>query len=609
MDIKRIKLIIWDLDETFWNGTISEGSVDLSDLNITLVKRSSDIGIVNSICSKNDFDVVKQKMTDIGMWDYFVFPSIDWTPKGSRIKNIIDTMKLRYGNVLFVDDNIQNLEEAKHFCPGLMTAMPEELQELYNIVEKEERTDPSNNRLKQYHLLEKKEAERGEFSTNDAFLMSCNIRVKIEYDCINHIDRIFDLVMRSNQLNFTKVRPEKEELERLLCDRGNQCGYVSVQDKFGDYGIVGFFALRDSCAVHFTFSCRTLGMQVEQYVYMTLGCPNITVSGNVVTKLRSDFLPPWINQTQSEETVMQKMETHSASILMKGPCDMSQMYAFLDGCKNLTTEFSYTNEQGVLTEGHNHTSQIVTALYATDVVQKSILQDGTFLDSGMFNTALQNERFDFVVLSMLTDGNLGTYRHKEMGYEIALCKKYYDLTDERNKRQYISGDIFTSGIAFTEESLSKFQTDFIYTADTTWQKTVDNLDKIHSFIGTETKLILLLGSEREFNKKCDISYKNRHTEHAAMNHAIRAWAQGKSNVILIPYDKYIHSSSDFIDTINHFTKRVYYDLASDLVDIFGEGAPSEVRLKNKVSLYFAQVVQKLRFVKRKLFRGQAGQSG
>lgn len=602
MDLKNIKLIIWDLDETFWNGTISEGSVELSALNTALVKKTSDLGIVNSICSKNDFDVVKQKLTDIGMWDYFVFPSIDWTPKGNRIKNTIDTMKLRYVNVLFIDDNAQNLEEAKHFCPSLMTAMPEDLPELYEIAEKAELTDPSHKRLKQYHLLEKKEALRGEFSTNDEFLMSCNIRVKIEYDCINHIDRLYDLVMRSNQLNYTKVRPEKEELERLLCDRGNRCGYVSVQDKFGDYGIVGFFALRDSCAIHFTFSCRTLGMQIEQYIYMTLGCPKITISGDVVTDLRTDFLPPWINQKQLETKAIQKNEVNSARILMKGPCDMSQMYSFLEGCKKITTEFSYVNKQGVQTEGHNHTSQIVTELYATDAVKRSILQDGAFFDSGMLSTALRNEKFDFVVLSMLTDGNLGTYRHKETEYEVALCEKYYDLTDDRNKSQYISGDIFTSGITFTEESLSKFQNDFTYTVDTTWQKTVDNLDKINTFIGIDTKLILLLGSEREFNKKCSISYKNRHTEHAAMNRAITAWAQGKSNVILIPYDRYIHSSSDCIDTINHFTKRVYYDLASDLVDIFGEGGPTDVRLKNKGSLYLAQAVQKLRIIKGKLLQ-------
>ena len=30
MNFKEIKLIIWDLDETLWNGTISEGRVFLS---------------------------------------------------------------------------------------------------------------------------------------------------------------------------------------------------------------------------------------------------------------------------------------------------------------------------------------------------------------------------------------------------------------------------------------------------------------------------------------------------------------------------------------------------------------------------------------------------
>ena len=70
MDIKSVKLIIWDLDETFWNGTISEGGVDLSALNIAIVKKTSDVGIVNSICSKNDFAVVKRIDRD---WNVGVF--------------------------------------------------------------------------------------------------------------------------------------------------------------------------------------------------------------------------------------------------------------------------------------------------------------------------------------------------------------------------------------------------------------------------------------------------------------------------------------------------------------------------------------------------------
>lgn len=29
MDFNKIKLVIWDLDETLWNGTLSEGEVVL----------------------------------------------------------------------------------------------------------------------------------------------------------------------------------------------------------------------------------------------------------------------------------------------------------------------------------------------------------------------------------------------------------------------------------------------------------------------------------------------------------------------------------------------------------------------------------------------------
>ena len=55
-DFNKIKLVIWDLDETFWKGILSEGEVEPIEANIGLVRRLTDIGIVNSICSKNDID-------------------------------------------------------------------------------------------------------------------------------------------------------------------------------------------------------------------------------------------------------------------------------------------------------------------------------------------------------------------------------------------------------------------------------------------------------------------------------------------------------------------------------------------------------------------------
>ena len=34
----KIKLIIWDLDDTFWSGTLSEGEVEPSSYNIEIFR-------------------------------------------------------------------------------------------------------------------------------------------------------------------------------------------------------------------------------------------------------------------------------------------------------------------------------------------------------------------------------------------------------------------------------------------------------------------------------------------------------------------------------------------------------------------------------------------
>ncbi|MDO5760956.1 MAG: FkbH domain-containing protein, partial [Bacteroidota bacterium] len=80
MDFTKVKLIIWDLDETFWQGTLSEGKVTLPEKNKNLIFQLTDIGIVNSICSKNYEDQVLVELDKYGLSDYFVFKSVNWEP-------------------------------------------------------------------------------------------------------------------------------------------------------------------------------------------------------------------------------------------------------------------------------------------------------------------------------------------------------------------------------------------------------------------------------------------------------------------------------------------------------------------------------------------------
>ena len=52
MELTKIKLVIWDLDETFWSGILSEEEPECIEKNVCLVKHLAERGIVSSICSK-----------------------------------------------------------------------------------------------------------------------------------------------------------------------------------------------------------------------------------------------------------------------------------------------------------------------------------------------------------------------------------------------------------------------------------------------------------------------------------------------------------------------------------------------------------------------------
>ncbi len=585
LNLKNVKLIIWDLDETLWNGTISEESVKIKEKCLDFINNTLDMGIVHSICSKNDMNIIKEKLQEINLWDSFVFPSIDWSPKGARIKNIISLMNLRDVNVLFIDDNIQNLNEAKFYCDGINIILPEELNDLFVQAQKSEKKDLNHKRLKQYKILEEKENSKLNYNNNIDFLMSCNIIVEICKDCLNEIDRLHELLMRSNQLNYTKFRQNKEDLIELLKNPNVNAGYIKVHDNFGDYGIVGFFAIKDGKAIHFLFSCRTLGMLVEQWVYKKIGCPQIDVVGEVVTKLNDEDVPIWINQNKNESNKQNNENFNVTSkILFKGPCDMMQIFSFIKEGDNIKTEFTYTNDNGITIEGYNHTGQITTALYTTEEEKTEILKEFEWFDKNMLTTLLSTESFDTVILSLLNDGNLGLYRRKGTEQMISLCEAYYDLTDKKNWKKYINKEIFTSNIKFTKEELERFKDKYEFINNENGDVTIENLEKIYNKVKTN-KFIILLGSEKKYNKKTGPAYVNRHLYHKIINQKVKEWANNKENVILINMGDYIESDYDYVGLINHFSKKIYYKLAKDIVKIINKNDISLEKGSRYLAIY------------------------
>ena len=157
--LSDIKLVIWDLDETFWKGTLSERGGVIAPIakNVELVKDLTDRGIVNAICSKNDYEPAVMKLREFGVDEFFVFKSIDWTPKGQRVSKLIKDMGLRPVNCLFLDDNIVNLNEAQYYSKDLSIAEPSEIDNLIELCRQAASTDLKHKRLNQYKVLEKKQ--------------------------------------------------------------------------------------------------------------------------------------------------------------------------------------------------------------------------------------------------------------------------------------------------------------------------------------------------------------------------------------------------------------------------------------------------------------------
>lgn len=582
IELSNIKLIIWDLDDTFWRGTLSEGPVSSVQENISLLQELTDHGVVNSICSKNDYEQTIAKLKELKVNDLFVFKSIDWTPKGQRISELIKNMGLRSINCLFIDDSIVNLNEAKFYEKGLMIAEPSIIPELIAYFANLPANDINHKRLKNYKVLEQKLLAKEHASDNMEFLYCSDTRVEIKHDCLTHLDRIYELVNRTNQLNYTKLRSKKEEIEKICQDKSIETGYVEVSDKFGEYGIVGFYAVQNNKCLHFLFSCRTIGQGVEQYVYAILNHPQLEVVGEVVNPVTKDPVPKWINQDRQNHAIVSKEKNHK-KVILKGGCDLNTMSEYLQ-TDNIIEEFTYISpRKHNLIENQNHSTNYLRWPFLNSEERKLILDECVFADEAMFDTAIYDKDVAIAFVSTLSEANLGIYRRKRDGFCIAFGEASYPLTDPCNWDLYIGKKIFDAHNSFTAEWLKSFSDKYDFIGTLMPEDIILNAKELLSKVPSTTKVCFILGSEIPFEKNTQKNYNGRHLINREINNLFRELSKVDDRIILIDVNDYIRGQEDFTNNINHFHRRVYYEIAIKANQYIETS--TGVRLKQKSLFY------------------------
>jgi FkbH-like protein len=126
-------------------------------------------------------------------------------------------------------------------------------------------------RTAMYQEQQKREAESNNHSTLEDYLKSLETKASVQRFTSAALPRIAQLIQRSNQFNLTTRRYSEAECQAMMEDRERCFPFtISVQDRFGDFGLINVVAvrLRRSESVleidTFLMSCRVLQRGVEQ---------------------------------------------------------------------------------------------------------------------------------------------------------------------------------------------------------------------------------------------------------------------------------------------------------------------------------------------------------
>lgn len=577
IEAEAVRLVIWDLDETFWRGTLAEGGIEAyvqanHDLVVTLAER----GIMNSICSRNDFAAVRRVLEECGLWHYFIFPSIDWSAKGERVAAIVDLTQLRAPTVLFVDDNPLNRASVAAAVPGIQVAGPDFLDHMTEDRLFKGKDDRKLSRLAQYKLLERRQVDRQATEGGDEqFLRNANIRVIIDTDITANLDRTIELINRTNQLNFTKRRlPDTTEGARAQLQKESSpfyshAGLVRVIDDYGDYGYCGYYRLEGDRLLDYCFSCRILGMGVESWLYERLGRPQITVAGEVLTDLSQQRRVDWIKLATDSGAAVAVAEHVIPEVRLRGGCDLDALAHYF----RLVSEVvrSETNRsRPPLFIRMDTTTQLIPALDGTTAAfRESVVRLGFAPDDFDSEFLAPVAAGSILVYSPWGDLSQAIYRHRTEGFYLPVNVEIHsDLT-------CISHDDLLAG--FTQLKLDETQqakitslveilrSDYTYESLTPLTVALDIIRRLFDRIPPGAQLYLIL--PHEWYKDGD-QLLPRAQEY---NEAVRRLAADYAAVTLVSMNDVVFGAGEMQDTFDHFDRIVYFRLYQKIMQAFEAG--------------------------------------
>lgn len=300
------KIIITDLDETFWKGVLGEDGLDgisaetdpSSHIHFVYqgyLKILKERGILLAICSKNDLDLVEEALRTkpfLVKHEDFVAIKASYERKSIMIRELSKELNLGLEHFVFIDDNPVEVNEILEYLPEVNTFLfPKDLNGLNKIftelevkVATSKITAEDKNRTKMYkNIVQTSHDLKNEIIDLSDYLQSLKMQVTIHDRSKDDNQRAIQLINKTNQFNLNGIRRDEKEVLEIIKNGGNLYS-ASLSDKNGEHGeVISILIDSTNTALSFVMSCRVFQRDLEYYFLRYL-LKNVTPKLKIIFK-------------------------------------------------------------------------------------------------------------------------------------------------------------------------------------------------------------------------------------------------------------------------------------------------------------------------------------
>ncbi len=266
LETKKIKCVVWDLDNTIWEGTLAEkDNVKPREGVYEIIKTLDNRGILQSVASKNEEKGALEKLKKFGLEEFFLYPQINWSAKSESIKKIASSLNIGINSIAFIDDQPYEREEVSFHLSDVFCIDANNLNNILSLpgLNPEYLTTDSKLRRQMYiNDIERNESENVFKGTGNEFLKSLEMVLDVFNAGKEDLLRALELTERTNQLNSTGITYSLDELSQLSQSQNHILIMARLKDKFGTYGHIGLVLIEKKTSrweiLLFLMSCRVM---------------------------------------------------------------------------------------------------------------------------------------------------------------------------------------------------------------------------------------------------------------------------------------------------------------------------------------------------------------